>query len=88
MSRPTGSTPFPQRARSLAPRQIGAATASITTPETPIPVRAWLLTVAGDDLEVDAEAVAWTTRAVQVRYVDKHGHDDTAWVWAGAVTRH
>ncbi|WP_286189668.1 hypothetical protein [Sanguibacter hominis] len=53
----------------------------------PIPVRAWLLTVDGEEVEVEAEAVAWTGRAVRVSYVDKYGHEDSAWVWAGAVAR-
>lgn len=56
-------------------------------PERAIPVRAWILTVNGEDLEVDGDAVAWTRRAVRVRFVDKHGHLDYAWVWVGAVTR-
>lgn len=53
----------------------------------PIPVLAWLLTVDGEETEVEAEAHAWTSRAVRVGYVDKYGHEDFAWVWAGAVER-
>jgi hypothetical protein len=78
------STPFPERARTLSPRQIGAP---VTTAETPVPVRAWVLTVRGDEFEVDAEALAWTQRAVRIAYTDKHGRLDTAWVWASAVRR-
>lgn len=84
MGRPTGNTPYPERARSLAPRQTGARS---TETETPIPVRAWILTMRGDELEVDAEAIAWTPRAVRIAYTDKFGRRDTAWVWSGAVQR-
>lgn len=84
MSRPTGNTPWPQRPRSLAPRQYGPA---VTEPGQVIAVRAWILTVQGDELEVDADATAWTSRAVRIRFVDKYGHLDYAWVWAGAVVR-
>lgn len=84
VSRPTGNTPFPQRARSLAPRQYGEP---VTQAESPIPVTAWIVTVQGDDLEVHGDAMAWTKRAVRVRFVDKHGHLDSAWLWAGAVSR-
>ena len=41
----------------------------------------------GDELEVDAEAIAWTPRAVRIAYTDKFGRRDTAWVWSGAVQR-
>ena len=84
MSRPTGNTPFPDRARTLHPRQHGM---KVPTPDRPIPVRAWIVTVKGEDLEIDGDAMAWTERAVRVRYVDKFGHLDSAWVWASAVTR-
>lgn len=56
-------------------------------PERPIAVRAWIVTVSGEDLEVDGDAVAWTKRAVRVRFVDQIGHLEHAWVWVGAVTR-
>jgi hypothetical protein len=39
-------------------------------PDRAIPVRAWVLTVSGEDLEVDGDAIAWTRRAVRVRFVD------------------
>lgn len=84
MSRTSGSPPFPQRARSLAVRQHGS---DVTTAEQTIAVRAWIVTTKGDDVEVDAEAEAWTHRAVRIRYTDRFGYTDTAWVWAGAVAR-
>lgn len=66
------------------PRQYGAGE---VRPERVIPVRAWVITVSGEDIEVDGDAVAWTRRAVRVRFVDRFGHLDHAWVWVGAVTR-
>lgn len=87
MSRPTGNTAWPDRARGLAPRQRADVGEHETRADRPIPVTAWLVTVAGADMQVDAEAIAWTRRAVEVRYVDRHGRPDSAWVWAGAVTR-
>ncbi|ACZ32469.1 hypothetical protein Xcel_3470 (plasmid) [Xylanimonas cellulosilytica DSM 15894] len=86
MSRPTGNTPFPERARTLAPKQYGLHEDPVR-PSEPIPVRVWLVTVRGDEFETDAVALAWTRRAVNVEYIDKHGRRDSAWVWAGAVTR-
>lgn len=87
MSRPTGNTPWPQRARSLGPRQYAPDGRASTKAEQPIPVRVWVITVGGDDLELEGEAMEWTSRAVRVRYRDKYGHDDWVWVWAGAVAR-
>lgn len=84
MGRTRDSTPFRQRARSLAPKQTGT---EITHASDPIDVRVWITTVSGDDLEIDAVATSWTPRAVQVQYLDQHGRMDSAWVWAGAVTR-
>ncbi|GAA3216964.1 hypothetical protein GCM10010488_14960 [Oerskovia jenensis] len=43
----TGSTSFPKRARTLSVRQYGR---EVTTPETPMPVRAWIVTKEGDEL--------------------------------------
>jgi hypothetical protein len=65
--------------RALGGRVVRASTA--------IPVRAWLVTSQGRDVEVDAEAVAWTDRAVNVRYFDEHGREGFTWVWASAVVR-
>ncbi len=84
MSRPTGNTPFPQRARSLAMRQYGGP---VTKATSPIPVHVWLLSVDGEETEVQGMALAWTPRAVHVRYIDRHQREDSAWVWAGAVRR-
>ena len=76
--------PLRDMARSLPLAVRGQET---TTPGEPIPVRAWIVTGRGADLEVDAEATSWTPRAVHVRYIDDHGREGFARVWASAVTR-
>lgn len=76
--------PLRDMARSVPVAARGTAT---TTPGEPIPVRAWIVTGRGADVEVDAEATSWTPRAVHVRYIDEHGRQGFTWVWASAVTR-
>ena len=52
------------------------------TPE-PVAVRVWVR-YPGGPLLVDAEAVAWTSRATAVRWpAGEHAH--RAWVWSSAV---
>ena len=47
---------------------------------------AWIVWEDGVEELVVAQAVAWTPRAVQIRFgVPPHQHE--TWVWAGAVTR-
>ncbi|NLI18413.1 MAG: hypothetical protein GX427_06325 [Actinomycetales bacterium] len=75
--------PLRDQAYSLEPAQYGQP---LHRAETAIPVRAWVLTRHGH-ARVDGHAVAWTPRAVLLRYVDEHGREGTAWVWANAVTR-
>lgn len=48
-----------------------------------MPVRAWIVTMEGDEFEIDADAIAWTRRAVHISYIDRFERPDTAWVWAG-----
>lgn len=36
-------------------------------------------------VKVDAEAVAWTGRAVAIRWTMASGAEHKAWVWASAV---
>lgn len=59
----------------------------MTQPETPVPVRVWVLVPRQGFTQVDGEAIAWTRRQVRVRYLDKHGRTGVSWVWANAVTR-
>ncbi|TRW46435.1 hypothetical protein [Georgenia yuyongxinii] len=58
----------------------------MTTAHSPIPLRVWVHTRQGHRA-VDGVAVAWTSRAVRVRYLDEHGRQGFAWVWANAVVR-
>lgn len=57
---------------------------ALTRTPKPIPVRVWVRYPEAP-LEVDAEAVAWTSRAVAVRWPGPDG-EHRAWVWASAVT--
>ncbi|KAE8763921.1 hypothetical protein [Georgenia thermotolerans] len=75
--------PLSEQAHSLGPAQHGGP---VTRPDEPLPVRAWIHTRRGHEA-VDGVAVAWTQRAVRVRYTDGHGREGYAWLWANAVTR-
>ena len=76
---------FAQREpRSLDPEQRGDLPVTSTT--TPYKVHVWIVWEDGVEELVVGYAVAWTPRAVQVRFgVPPHQHE--AWVWAGAVCR-
>jgi len=70
--------------RSLQPEQLGQLT--VCTPAVPPRVIAWILWEDGVEELVPAQAVAWTKRAVRVRFgAPPHQHE--VWVWAGAVER-
>ena len=82
-------TDLPRRAlrqpRSLMPEQYAAA--AIIRAPTQITVAAWVVWEDGVEELVEGQAVAWTTRAVRVRWgVPPHLFE--TWVWAGAVSRH
>ncbi|MDE2100818.1 MAG: hypothetical protein KGL39_26465 [Patescibacteria group bacterium] len=72
-----------EQPQTLSPDEIQLEHEPLTRAPHAKPVRAWVRygTVA---IEVDAEAVAWTSRAVAIRW---QAADSThrAWVWAGAV---
>jgi len=57
----------------------------VTTPTEPALVRAWIAWKDGVDELVVAQAVAWTNRAVRVRWGVPPRVFET-WVWAGAVS--
>ena len=70
--------------RSLQPEQMGRLT--VCTPAVQQLVKAWVLWEDGVEEQVQANAIAWTKRAVRVRFgVPPHQHE--VWVWAGAVER-
>lgn len=70
--------------RSLLPEQMGQLT--VCTPAVPQRVQAWVLWEDGVEELVQAQAIAWTKRAVRVRF-GVPPHQLEVWVWAGAVTR-
>jgi len=70
--------------RSLQPEQMGQLT--ISTPAVPQRVQAWILWEDGVEELVQGQAIAWTKRAVRVRF-GTPPHQHQVWVWAGAVER-
>lgn len=56
----------------------------LTRTPVPRPVRAWVR-FGPHAMKVDAEAVAWTGRAVAIRWTMASGAEHKAWVWASAV---
>lgn len=60
---------------------------AIVRPEEPIPVQAWITQRQSGESRVAGEAIAWAGRQVQVRYLDPHGREGWAWLWADAVER-
>ena len=74
----------PRHPRSLTSEQLTQS--SMTAAPEPVRVTAWIVWEDGVEELVVGHAVAWTPRAVHVRFgVPPHQHE--AWVWAGAVTR-
>jgi hypothetical protein len=55
-------------------------------PDRAVGVRAWVR-YGGVPISVDAEAVAWTQRAVAIRWKTPTGTVHRAWVWASAIRR-
>jgi len=69
--------------QSLGPQELALETTPLTRAPKPLQVRAWVRYPDGP-IQVDAEAVAWTARAVAVRW--KAGDIvHKAWVWSSAV---
>lgn len=59
---------------------------AITTPPRPVLVRAWVRYPEGA-VRVRAEAIAWTARAVSIRWATPTEEKHEAWVWVSAVDR-
>ena len=59
---------------------------TVCTPAVPHRVLAWVLWEDGVEERVEAQATAWTRRAVRVRF-GAPPHQHHVWVWAGAVER-
>jgi hypothetical protein len=71
---------------SLTAEELRTAGEKVTRPEHGVPVQAWVR-FHESSIQPAAEAVAWTDRAVLVRFTLRDGRVREAWVWAGAVTR-
>jgi hypothetical protein len=70
--------------RSLTPEQLHQS--SLTTAREPVRVNAWIIWEDGVEELVVGHVIAWTPKAVLVRFgVPPHQHE--TWVWAGAVSR-
>ena len=81
-------TEVPRRAarqpRSLTPEQVTHS--SVNSASEPVRVTAWIVWEDGVEELIVGHAIAWTSRAVQIRFgVPPHLYE--TWVWAGAVTR-
>jgi hypothetical protein len=72
--------------RSLTDEELDLEHNPVTEATEPIPVRAWV-TFERSLIRPECEAVAWTSRAVQVRMRMPSGATYIAWVWASAVDR-
>jgi hypothetical protein len=68
----------------LTDEQLDLDNEPLTTLRRARPVTAWVK-YGGIHLRVDAELVAWTARAVAVRWRAPNGEIHKAWVWASAV---
>jgi len=79
----TIEVPASEAPDTLGPEQYGQP---VKVAEAPVPALAWIHTRNGHQL-VEGEAIAWTPRAVRVRYADDQGRVGTAWLWAKAVSR-
>ncbi len=69
---------------SLTNDELELESQPLTKTPVPKPVRAWVR-FGPVAVKVDAEAVAWTERAVAIRWTMASGTEHRAWVWASAV---
>lgn len=70
---------------SLTPAELELDEEPITKPPRARPVLAWVR--YGDvPIRVDAEVVAWTSRAAAIRWRTPAGDVHKAWVWMSGVT--
>lgn len=67
----------------LSPVELELSEEPITRPPRAIPVSAWVR-YGGIPMRVDAEATAWTSRAVAIVWRTPEGLH-RAWVWRSAV---
>jgi hypothetical protein len=70
----------------LSPAELQLHRYPLTRDPRPSKVRVWVR-YPDAPLEVEALAVAWTSRAVAVKWAGPGGEEHRAWVWASAVER-
>lgn len=70
---------------SLTAQELDLEREKVTTDVPGIPVWVWIRFPDSAEL-VKGEVFSWTSRAVQVKWVDAGARRST-WVWASAVTR-
>jgi hypothetical protein len=70
----------------LSGRELELDVQPLTKTPVPVPARAWVR-YAGIATKLDVEVVAWTPRAVAVRWKTPAGEEHRAWVWASVVER-
>jgi hypothetical protein len=68
----------------LDARELEFDNESMTRTPKPRPARAWVR-YGDQSIEVDVEVVAWTERAIAIRWPGPEGSEHHAWVWGGAV---
>lgn len=71
---------------SLSSPELQLDVLPLTKTPIPDPVRAWVRYPAAA-IQVDAQAVAWTPRAVAIKWPGPGDSEHRAWVWASAVDR-
>lgn len=70
----------------LDPKQLGLDSEPMTRTPGPYPPRAWVR--YGDhSIEIDVEVVAWTERAIAIRWPVPDSTEHHAWVWVGVVSQ-
>lgn len=68
----------------LVKMELELDTMPLTRTPVAVPVKAWVR-YGSQAVKVDAEAVAWTPKAVAIRWKTPSGEEHRAWVWASAV---
>lgn len=71
---------------SLSDEELDLQRHPVTQAHQPVPVRAWVRFYEAT-VRPEAEAIAWTDKAVQIRWTTQQGATLTAWVWASAVEK-
>jgi len=71
---------------SLSDEELQLDVYPLTRDPRPGAVKAWVRYPTAS-IQVEALAVAWTPRAVAIRWPGPDGHEHRAWVWASAVEK-